>query len=181
MAKFKLTLAHLEVLRRAPLGIEEPATTAANEAIHWKLLRWDAGARSDGDGGWIQVKEIPAASDSRPRALLPFRPTSSADNPHTTTTDRPWQIHNGQDMKLDDKFDDKVANTACAGHIAFDAYCDSVAGVAHTGRAIPDWADLPEHIRLAWVVCVQAAIADELANGRLVRPASPVVEVANRG
>ena len=61
VAKFKLTLAHLEVLRRAPLDPDEPWSPAAAAALTWKLLRWDAGARSDGDGGWIQVKEIPAA------------------------------------------------------------------------------------------------------------------------
>lgn len=57
VAEVKLTRAHLEVLRRAPLDIHEPDSTPVREAHRWKLLRWDAGARSDGDGGFVKMVE----------------------------------------------------------------------------------------------------------------------------
>jgi hypothetical protein len=84
-------------------------------------------------------------------------------------------------MKLDNKFDDRVSGEPCAGHIAFEAYSASVSNVAHTGREIPPWHELPEHIRGAWQVGAEAAIADAIGRGLLVRVKPPVVATANRG
>lgn len=53
------------------------------------------------------------------------------------------------------------------GQVAFEAYCKSVKNTAHTGRPIPSWDELPEHIRTAWEVGIDAVLKDRTyINGR---------------
>ena len=53
------------------------------------------------------------------------------------------------------------------GQIAFEAYCESVENTAHTGRPIPPWDELPEHIRKGWDAGVDAVLRDRAyINGR---------------
>ena len=53
------------------------------------------------------------------------------------------------------------------GQEAFEAYCEVVKNTAHTGRPIPPWAALPEHIQEAWEAGVGSVLKDRTyINGR---------------
>ena len=51
------------------------------------------------------------------------------------------------------------------GQRAFEAYCRVVSNIAHTGRPIPPWTELPEHIQEGWEAGARAAV--QLAAERL--------------
>lgn len=44
------------------------------------------------------------------------------------------------------------------GQIAFDAYGNSTGGLTWDKKPIPEWIELPEHVRKAWIAAAQAVL-----------------------
>lgn len=52
-----------------------------------------------------------------------------------------------------------------SGEVGYRTYCEAVGGRAYNGDALPQWADVPEHIRAAWSRAADAIVAEACGHG----------------